>query len=216
MKAYEFKVTLKGSRKPPIWRTFIIPSNVTFSQLHNTIQIVMGWYDCHLHEFQFSDALITNNEEACDEYKYFNSKEGKKRLKELGLSFDAVCPNDNMPVLNSVDVKIGKYVENSPAFKYIYDFGDWWEHKVEFKQIIKDYDKDYPMVLKWKGYCPPEDCGGIEGYYELLNVLNDPENENHAEMLEWSRMQMYSEEYDVDYVNELLETALDYEPIAWE
>ena len=67
-----------------------------------------------------------------------------------------------------------------------------------------------------EGYCPPEDCGGIEGYYELLNVLNDPGNENHAEMLEWSRMQMYGEEYDVDYVNELLETALDYEPIAWE
>ena len=66
-----------------------------------------------------------------------------------------------------------------------------------------------------EGLLPAGGLRGTEGYYELLNVLNDPENENHAEMLEWSRMQMYSEEYDVDYVNELLETALDYEPIAW-
>lgn len=215
MKAYEFKVTLKGSKKPPIWRKFVIPSDVTFSQFHNTIQIVMGWHDYHLHEFQFPNALITNNEDACDEYMYFNSEKGKKRLKELGLGLDFTFRNAlAQPVINSADVKINKYVEESRTFNYVYDFGDWWGHKLELLNIIEDYDKDYPQLIKAKGLCPPEDCGGIDGYYELLEVLNNPDDENHAEMLEWSEMQMYSDEYDEEEVNELLETALDYEPIV--
>jgi hypothetical protein len=33
--------------------------------------------------------------------------------------------------------------------------------------------------------CPPEDCGGIPGYYGLLAALVDPKHEQHEEMKEW-------------------------------
>jgi len=33
--------------------------------------------------------------------------------------------------------------------------------------------------------CPPEDCGGTMGYYELLVALSDPDHEDHDAMLEW-------------------------------
>lgn len=212
MRAYEFKITLKGSKKPPIWRKIVIPTGVTFAQLHNTIQIAMGWHNYHLHEFEFTqpNVRITNDEEACEEYKYFNSKEGRKRLKEMGAS--PFRKNLGQKALNSFEVKIYEYVEKSPTFTYVYDFGDWWEHKVELLNTIDDYKNDFPQVTKAKGICPPEDCGGIYGFHEFMLAWNDTENEQHEEMREWGEMQMFEDEYDLEYVNELLEDALNYEP----
>ena len=52
MRVYAIKVTLLGTR-PPIWRRFLVESNITLSQLHRTLQIVMGWTNSHLHQFIF-------------------------------------------------------------------------------------------------------------------------------------------------------------------
>jgi hypothetical protein len=49
---FQFKVTLKEIQ-PPIWRRFQVRSDITFRDLHNTLQVVMGWWDTHLHLFQF-------------------------------------------------------------------------------------------------------------------------------------------------------------------
>ncbi|MGH3443997.1 MAG: IS1096 element passenger TnpR family protein [Nocardioidaceae bacterium] len=32
---------------------------------------------------------------------------------------------------------------------------------------------------------PPDDCGGIWGYQELLDILADPNHPEHAERVEW-------------------------------
>lgn len=48
--SYQLKITLRGSR-PPIWRRFVVPDTITLPELHEVIQIVMGWTDSHLHEF---------------------------------------------------------------------------------------------------------------------------------------------------------------------
>src|SRR5438105_15519209 len=47
---YQIKITLLGT-KPPIWRRLLVPAGMTLAQLHNVLQIAMGWEDCHLHEF---------------------------------------------------------------------------------------------------------------------------------------------------------------------
>ncbi|MFR5666179.1 MAG: plasmid pRiA4b ORF-3 family protein, partial [Enterocloster bolteae] len=52
MKGYQLKITIKGS-KPPIWRRVVVPEQFTFCQLHQVIQEAFGWYDYHLHEFEF-------------------------------------------------------------------------------------------------------------------------------------------------------------------
>lgn len=50
MRVYAIKVTLLGTR-PPIWRRFLVESDITLGQLHSTLQIVMGWTNSHLHQF---------------------------------------------------------------------------------------------------------------------------------------------------------------------
>lgn len=59
---------------------------------------------------------------------------------------------------------IREYLEDNDWFTYTYDMGDDWQHRVTIEKIIDDYENDYPMVIKYKGNCPLEDCGGIYGY----------------------------------------------------
>ncbi|MCI0336789.1 MAG: plasmid pRiA4b ORF-3 family protein [Acidobacteria bacterium] len=37
-----------------IWRRFLIRSDSTLTDLHNTLQIAFGWCDFHLHRFRGS------------------------------------------------------------------------------------------------------------------------------------------------------------------
>ena len=48
---YQLKFTLQRIR-PPIWRRVLVPATMTLQTLHMTIQLAMGWYNCHLHEFE--------------------------------------------------------------------------------------------------------------------------------------------------------------------
>ena len=57
MKAYQVKITVKGSH-PPIWRRCIIPAGITFSQLAVLFNEIMGWKGYHLFAFQFHDLGI--------------------------------------------------------------------------------------------------------------------------------------------------------------
>ena len=48
---------------------------------------------------------------------------------------------------------------------YIYDMGDWWEHEVRIEDRLEAVGgKRYPVCIGGAGTCPPEGCGGPEGY----------------------------------------------------
>jgi hypothetical protein len=80
---------------------------------------------------------------------------------------------------------------------YIYDFGDCWEHKIKLEKILPAEESvDYPICIKGKRNCPPEDCGGVGGYEELLEILKDPDDEEYEEMLEWVEEDFDSEHFD--------------------
>ena len=49
-----------------------------------------------------------------------------------------------------------------------------------------DDDRKYPRCVAGEGRCPPEDCGGVHGYFEFLQVIADPEHEEHASTLQWA------------------------------
>lgn len=176
MKGYQLKITIKGS-KPPIWRRVVVPEQFTFCQLHQAIQGAFGWCDYHLHKFEF---------------------------KKPGLLIREMWEEDDLAESRGCDVleegtQIGTLITENPRFIYTYDFGDTWEHQILMEKEV-EYEYSYPQVLKYKGDNIPEDCGGIGGYYDLLDKLDDPEAEDHDLMEEWACQQGMGE-YDLDEVN---------------
>ena len=181
VKAYQLKITLKNS-KPPIWRRCIVPAGITFSGLAEIFTEVMGWSGCRLSEFEFYyDKLkIMDN---CDEFKYNNPYYG--------------CMEASETIINEL-------LESNDWFSYIYDSEGRWQHRVTIEKIIDDYEYDYPQIVKYKGNCPPEDCGGIYKYYELMDALNDEKHPEHDEYAKWAAANGYPNQYDMDAVNVLL------------
>ena len=90
--------------------------------------------------------------------------------------------------------------------RYEYDFGDGWEHDIVVEAVHPaEPGLAYPRCTAGKRACPPEDCGGIWGYYDLLATLADPANANHAERLEWLGLESAADfdpdSFDRDAVN---------------
>ena len=176
---YQFKITLKGI-KPPIWRRIQVPETYTFWELHLAIQNAMSWTVCHLHEFE-----LVNPETGL---KQFIGTQNE----DFG---DEVLPESNK--------KIADYfsMENQSAV-YTYDFGDNWEHKIQLEKIVpREKGVKYPICMKGKRACPPEDCGGIWGYAELLEIIRNPKHDEYEEMLEWLGGEFDPEYFDVEEVS---------------
>ncbi|MBN1316452.1 MAG: plasmid pRiA4b ORF-3 family protein [Anaerolineales bacterium] len=172
---YQIKITLDGIR-PPIWRRIQVPGNFTLSKLHDVIQIIMGWYDCHLHHFIISDRYYGNPE--YDEYGDLETiPEGEFKLNK-------VIPGEGF------------------RFKYVYDFGDDWEHTMVVEKITySDKRENHPMCISGKRACPPEDVGGRWGYQEFIDALNDPEHDEHDEYLVWVGGEYDPGKFDQEEVN---------------
>jgi hypothetical protein len=164
----QFKITLKHI-KPPIWRQILVPETYTFWDLHVAIQDAMGWTDSHLHEFR-----ITNP-----------STRGRTIIGIPDEAFDFDVGRTTLP---DTKQKISKWFskKNNRAL-YIYDFGDNWEHTVTLEKILPaEDDVDYPVCIAGARACPPEDCGGIGGYANFLEIIMDPDHEEYEQMLEWA------------------------------
>jgi hypothetical protein len=177
---YQIKVTLKGS-KPPIWRRFQVTGDTTLGELHNILQIVMGWGNYHLHDFTINGQVY--GDPADDEFGEFGTKDEWRYM------------------LNQVISTPGT------RFEYEYDFGDSWEHTLDVEKILPPgQGVQYPLCIKGKRACPPEDVGGIWGYEDFLDAIQDSEHPEHEEWLEWIG-EFDPEYFDLDWINENLNTS---------
>ena len=173
---YQFKILLQRSN-PPIWRQIQVPEHYSFWDLHIAIQDSMGWLDCHLHHFHMNHPTT------------------------LGKQYIAI-PDDagwsDVDISASWDTKISSYFSlKNPQAEYVYDFGDNWEHLVTLEKIFpSEKEQTYPRCIKGKRACPPEDCGGIWGYEDLLGILSDPKHEEYADRLEWLGNDFNAESFD--------------------
>ena len=176
---FQFKITLKGI-KPPIWRRIQVPETYTFWDLHVAIQDAMGWDDYHLHEFELVNPLTGL----------------KQSIGSPDEEFDReVFPELKQKLVDSFSM------ENRSAV-YTYDFGDNWEHKIQLEKILpREEGVTYPICIKGKRACPPEDCGGIWGYAELLEILGNPNHEEYEEMLEWLGGEFDPEKFNVEEIS---------------
>ncbi len=175
---YQIKVTLVGS-KPPIWRRILIAGTTTLSQLHNILQITMGWSNSHLHLFKVGEQIYSD-QEYDEDIEYGTKSEKRYRLEQIA-------------------------PEGGFRFRYEYDFGDSWEHALLVEKILPaEKGKRYPVCLAGKRACPPEDVGGIWGYEELLGAIADPGNKENRELLDWIGGKFNPEAFDMNKVNESL------------
>jgi len=170
---YQIKVTLADS-KPPIWRRLLVPSTITLAKLHDILQIAMGWDDYHLHQFIARDQYYgVPNPEYDDEMK------------------------------NEARVKLsGVLQQEKDTMVYEYDFGDGWNHKIVLEKVLPhDPNISLPRCTAGKRACPPEDCGGVWGYADFLEIIGDPNHPEHKEMLDWVGGEFDPEHFDIAEVN---------------
>jgi hypothetical protein len=77
-------------------------------------------------------------------------------------------------------------VQEGSTFLYIYDFGDYWRHRIVVEKVLPaEVGTKYPACIGGRRACPPEDCGGPWGYQECLAAIADPDHEEHESMLTW-------------------------------
>lgn len=164
-RAVQLRVTLK-LRNYPVWRRLVVPMNMTFNDLHNSIQTAFNWRNYHLHKFTILD---------------------QKKNPIANLGFDLQTSNNSKDTL----AYLSEYIPAYNSLIYTYDFGDNWEHHIEVEKIIEDYEFKYPTCLDGEGNAPPEDVGGEPGFEYFLEVVADHSHPDHREMTEWASAQRY-------------------------
>jgi Plasmid pRiA4b ORF-3-like protein len=172
----QIKVSLEGIR-PPIWRRLVVQGDATLAQLHDVLQVAMGWENCHLHCFRIGEA------------RYGPTDHGGLDLGELDES----------------KVRVAEVLTLNGRGIYEYDFGDSWEHHLLVEKTdVPIGQGGIATCTAGKRSCPPEDCGGVYGYMNLLESLADPAHEEHEELLGWVGGGFDAERFNNEAVNAVL------------
>ncbi len=178
----QVKISLVGVSRPPVWRRLLVAANSRLDRFHEAIQAAMGWEDYHMHVFSDGRA-------------------------EYGL------PDRELGFRDERKATLGHLVGGTDSrIRYTYDFGDDWEHDIVVEKVVSaEPGGRYPVCVAGKGRCPPEDCGGVCGYESLREVLANPSDGEHGDMLEWLGLETASEfdpaDFDVDDANQALARA---------
>lgn len=181
---YQLRITLLGVR-PPIWRRVLVPPGESAEYLHDVIQRAMGWYDSHLHQFLLGE-------------------------RPNYISVEPPDPENERdhPTMDSRRIPIRALLQRGGGrVLYNYDFGDGWMHEVRLeKEVPLEKDAFLPQCLEGRRACPPEDCGGIYGYADIVRMLKDPkfepESSSREELLEWLGDEFDPEAFDMEAVND--------------
>ena len=152
------KITL-DDMEPAVIRRVEAPFDIRLDRLHLLIQAAMGWTNSHLYEIRAGD---------------------------VGWGM----PDPGWPdgPLDARKARLADIVEDvgTKTLRYIYDFGDGWEHTIKIERLgDPEPGVAYPRLIEARGRCPPEDVGGPWGYGELLEAIADPKHERHTEFKEW-------------------------------
>ena len=140
-----------------------VPVSILLSDLHLVIQVAMPWWNYHMYEF-------------------------RARKLHWGLPHPGGGGFGGPPVLPAKKSTLADLIGATgvKAFKYVYDFGDDWEHTIKIEKIVAtESGVAYPRLLDAAGRCPPEDVGGPPGYEQYLEAIADPKHEQHGDLVDW-------------------------------
>ena len=169
---YRLRISIIGS-EPEIWRTLELDGSLRLDELHDVIQIAMGWRDSHLHEFM--------------ELNPFEPRHPLPRIGRDPLRWTMPDFDDDRPGLPESEWTIAAaFAELAGPLYYEYDFGDGWTHAVELIEAEPGGD-DEPraVLLRGERRGPLEDSGGIGGYAAKVEALANPTDPEHHDMKTW-------------------------------
>ncbi len=173
---YQLKITLRDS-KPPIWRRVQV-KDCTLAELHEIIQVAMGWEFSHLYSFEVDGIDYGDRDMTGEELDMKDDRRAK---------LSRLIPGEKF------------------KFRYTYDFGDNWQHEILVEKILPaDKDSTYPVCLDGKRAGPPEDVGGVWGYMDFIEAMRNPDHPQHDEFAEWFEDEFDPEAFDIDEVNRRL------------
>ena len=152
------------------------------AKLHHILQVAMGWTDSHLHSFKIGETYYQEPDPDFEPQFSMTEQKNEKRFKLQQVAF-----------------------REKMKFLYTYDFGDDWEHEILVEKILPMTNENrQPVCIKGARACPPEDIGGIWGYYDFLKILQDPQHPEHEDVVEWMGGHFDSEQFDLDEINKQL------------
>ena len=158
--------------EPLIWRRVAVRTSMNLQALHSVIQAAMGWLDYHLWEFASGD----------DKYGMLipNDRDWNERIKDVAKT------------------KVSTLLSGVREIGYVYDMGDNWQHRIIVEKLkAVESGVRYPQFLGGERRCPPEDCGGVPGYYEFLKNIASKQSKKRKAALDG-----YGGPYDPDEIGE--------------
>ena len=160
----QLKITLRYL-DPAIWRRVLVPHDITLPRLHLVIQAAFAWTNSHMHAFETETATYETHFDDGSDFPGTPKQldESKYRLSDLLPCAKTKCA-------------------------YTYDFGDDWEHDIVLEKLLPAPDGKRltrAEVIAGEHACPPDDCGGVPGYCDLVEILLNPKHPEHKERREW-------------------------------
>jgi len=172
---YEIKVQLRDI-EPPIWRILWVRPQTSLSRLHKILQKAVGWTNSHLHLFEIDG----------------------KPYGEGDFEWD-------FDVQDYYGMRLEKiFTEGRTSILYEYDLGDSWRHDITLLGMVEVEAEEKIACIAGARACPPEDCGGVTGYYHLLEALADPGHEDYDMLMEWVGGKFDPEAFDVEAIDRAL------------
>ena len=175
-RVYALRLTV-GSIQPRVWRRLLVRESMWLSRLHEAVQTSFGWYDYQTHVFSI----------------------GEKRYGNPVFREGAMIDDDRDASLAAV-----RFAEHD-RLAYDYLFADGWHVDIRVEKIVRASKGGvYPACVAGERAGPPEDCGGIEGYQDMICCLQHPETDLGGEWREWLGGGYDPEKCDLDAINKAL------------
>ena len=163
--------------QPPVWRRLHVRESMWLSRLHDSIQVIFDWFDYQTHIFSFDD-----------------------------LRFGNPTKHDDLTVEDDRDITLADLdLEHRERFSYTYHFGEAWHVDIKVEKIITpEKSVAYPSCVAGDRAGPPEDCGGLEAFHDMLACLKEPDTDLGREWIEWVGPDYRPDEGDLEKINKAL------------
>lgn len=162
---------------PRIWRRMLVKESMWLARLHDSLQVAFDWFDYQTHTFTLDDLRVGNP-----------------------------VQREGVRVEDDRDVTLAELeVARRGGMIYDYHFGEGWRVEIRVEKIVEvEKGRSYPFCLEGERAGPPEDCGGVEAYHDMLVCIKEPTTELGREWVEWLGPGHDTERCDVAAINKAL------------